>query len=118
VKFQFVERLARRIEKEDILEHTSSQGCPVNIYIRSSYMTAGITTIPPGKRLGRMAAHAGDEVYYILSGECVVECARHKSETRLRKGDVFHIPAGQIHAPRNDSVDDVVIFWVCAPEWP
>ena len=81
-------------------------------------MTVGITTIPPNKRLGRIAAHGGDEVYYIINGKCVIELPRHNNEIKLSEGDVFHIPAGQIHAPRNDSNEQVDIFWVCAPIWP
>lgn len=117
-KFEFVERMPRQILGEDVQHHVSSQGEPVDIYVRSKYMTAGITKIAPHKRLGRIAAHGGDEVYFISQGECIVEIPRHGAEYRLSAGDVFHIPAGQIHAPRNDADEEVVIFWVTAPDWP
>lgn len=117
-EFDFQERKPSRITSADVQRHLSSQGHPVDIYVRSSYLTSGITTIPARARLGRIAAHGGDEVYYVASGECVVEIPRHGEEFPLRQGDVFHIPAGQIHAPRNDSDDEVVIFWVTAPDWP
>jgi mannose-6-phosphate isomerase-like protein (cupin superfamily) len=117
-KFDFEERMPAKIATADAQRHLSSQGHPVDIYVRSKYMTSGVTTIPPRSRLGRIAAHGGDEVYFIAKGRCVVECPRHEAEYALEQGDVFLIPAGQIHAPRNDSDAEVAIFWVCAPDWP
>jgi mannose-6-phosphate isomerase-like protein (cupin superfamily) len=116
--FEFRERVPTKVDHADVQRHLSSQGHPVDIYVRSKHLTCGITTIPGGARLGRIAAHGGDEVYYIAKGQCVVETPRHGQEHHLTEGDVFLIPAGQIHAPRNDSADDLVIFWVCAPDWP
>lgn len=116
--FDFQERVPAKIDENDAQRHLSSQGHPVDIYVRSKYMTSGVTTIPGHARLGRIAAHGGDEVYYIARGECVVEIPRHGEEHRLKEGEIFLIPAGQIHAPRNDSEQEVVIFWVCAPDWP
>jgi mannose-6-phosphate isomerase-like protein (cupin superfamily) len=118
MKFNFVERMPKRISGEEAQNHISSQGMPVDIYVRSKYMTAGLTRIEPKRRLGRIAAHGGDEVYFIVKGKCVVEIPRHGTEFPLSEGDIFHIPAGQIHAPRNDSDEEVVIFWVTAPDWP
>lgn len=118
MKYNFVERLPRLITKDDMMKHKSSQGCDMDILVQNEYMTCGISKIPQGKRLGRIAAHGGDEIYHILSGECIVECPRHNMEVKLKKGETFHIPAGQIHAPRNDNSEEVVIFWVCAPRWP
>lgn len=116
--FDFQERLPAKISNSEIERHLSSGGHPVDIHVRTRHMTAGTTTIPGKARLGRIAAHGGDEVYYIVRGECVVEIPRHGKEFRLRQGEVFLIPAGQIHAPRNDAEGEVVIFWVCAPDWP
>ena len=118
MEYQFIERMPKCIKPEDIMHHISSKGCPVDIYLQNEFITFGITTIPPGNRLGRMAAHGGDEIYYILEGDCIVECPRHRTEFKLSKGDIFHIPAGQIHAPRNDSDKDVRILWACTPLWP
>lgn len=116
--FDFQERKPAIIAEEDAQRHLSSQGHPVDIYVRSKYMTSGITTIPARSRLGRIAAHGGDEVYFVAKGKCVVEIPRHGQEFPLSQGSIFHIPAGQIHAPRNDSDEEVVIFWVTAPDWP
>lgn len=118
MKYKFVEHLAKKITQADIMRHKSSQGCDVDIYIQNDLMTVGITKIPPKMRLGRIAAHSGDEVYYILRGKCIVELPRHEQEVYLSEGDIFHIPAGQIHAPRNDFNEEVDIFWVCSPSWP
>jgi mannose-6-phosphate isomerase-like protein (cupin superfamily) len=117
-KFDFVERTPKLVTRDEAQRHISSRGHAVDIYIRSKYMTAGITTIPAGQRLGRIAAHGGDEAYYVVRGTAVVECPRHGAEHEVQAGEVFHIPAGQIHAPRNDSDEELVIFWVTAPDWP
>jgi len=118
-KFEFKEALSRKITHQDVQQHLSSQGCPLEIFISNDKLTFGLTKIPPKKRLGRMAAHSGDEIYYILSGECIVENPRHNTETLLKKGDIYYIPGGQIHAPRNDSENETVeILWFCTPSWP
>lgn len=117
--FNFNEKLPHIISQDEIQTHFSSKGCLLEIFINNEKMTSGITTIPPQSRLGRIAAHSGDEIYFILSGECIVECSRHQKEFLLKKGDFFYIPGGQIHAPRNDSKEEAVeILWFCTPNWP
>ncbi len=108
----------QKIRPSDALKTLSSQGCSVDIYAKSNKLTFGVTTIPAKKRLGRMAAHGGDEVYYVLQGCCKVTLPRFDKVVELNVGDVFYMPAGCIHAPFNEGDEDVVILWACAPEWP
>lgn len=51
-------------------ERKSSQGCPLTFLLKREKITCGTFTIPPGKRLGRISAHSGDEIYWILKVLC------------------------------------------------
>jgi quercetin dioxygenase-like cupin family protein len=44
--------------------------------------------------------HPGDEVGYVLEGELVVEIDG-KPALKLKAGDTFFIPAGQVHSAKN-----------------
>jgi quercetin dioxygenase-like cupin family protein len=44
--------------------------------------------------------HPGEEVAYILEGQVVVEM-EGKPPVTLKAGDVFFVPAGQVHAAKN-----------------
>jgi quercetin dioxygenase-like cupin family protein len=44
--------------------------------------------------------HHGEEIGYILEGELLVELAG-KPAVKLKAGDTFFIPAGQVHSAKN-----------------
>jgi quercetin dioxygenase-like cupin family protein len=44
--------------------------------------------------------HPGDEIGYVLEGELVVEM-EGKPALKLKAGDTFFVPAGQIHSAKN-----------------
>lgn len=96
----------------------SSQGCDVKIYIRGDRITCGTFAIPPGKRLGRISAHAGDETYYVIRGTLKVELPRLSETIEVKQGEVFYMPGGMIHAPFNDGKEMCKVLWHCAPDWP
>lgn len=97
---------------------TSSQGCDLKVYLVGDQITCGTFTIPPGKRLGRISAHKADETYYVISGTLKVNLPRLDKTIEVRKGEVFYMPGGMIHAPFNDTQDECVVLWHCAPDWP
>ncbi len=96
----------------------SSQGCDLNIYLQRERITCGTFTIPPGKRLGRISAHSSDETYYVVRGNLKVHLPRLEETIEVKKGEVFYMPGGMIHAPFNDAQEEVEVLWHCAPEWP
>jgi mannose-6-phosphate isomerase-like protein (cupin superfamily) len=99
-------------------DRLSSQGCDVKVYLVGDKITCGTFTIPPGKRLGRISAHPSDETYYVVSGTLQVELPRLEETITVKKGEVFYMPGGMIHAPYNAGKEDCVILWHCAPDWP
>ena len=96
----------------------SSQGCDLKIYLCGDKITCGTFTIPPGKNLGRISAHASDETYYVVRGTMKVNLPRLDEIVTVKQGDVFYMPGGMIHAPFNDGEEDCEILWHCAPDWP
>jgi quercetin dioxygenase-like cupin family protein len=54
----------------------------------------------PGAGVGRHT-HPGEEISYVLEGEVVVEMDG-KPPLTLKAGDVFFVPAGQVHAAKNN----------------
>jgi quercetin dioxygenase-like cupin family protein len=44
--------------------------------------------------------HPGEELAYVLAGELVVE-VEGKPAMKLKAGDTFFVPAGQVHSAKN-----------------
>ncbi|MFH0940167.1 MAG: cupin domain-containing protein, partial [Planctomycetota bacterium] len=93
-------------------------GCDLKVYVHGDQITCGTFTIPPGKRLGRISAHAADETYFVIKGTLKVNLPRSEETITVKQGEVFYMPGGMIHAPFNDGTDDCVVLWHCAPDWP
>lgn len=99
-------------------EKKSSQGCPLKILIQREKITCGTFAIPPGKRLGRISAHSGDEIYYVLKGTLWVELPRYEETVEIKENEGFYMAGGTIHAPHNiHGKEETLVFWVCTPEW-
>lgn len=96
----------------------SSTGCPVRIFVHSGKLTCGTFVIPPHGRLGRISAHGGDEVYYVVQGTCRVSLPRLEQTVEVKQGHTLYIPAGMIHQTSNDGREEAEVFWCAAPEWP
>ena len=96
----------------------SSQGCDLKIYIHGNQITCGTFTMPHGKHLGRISAHRADETYFVISGTLKINLPRLDETVEVKKGEVFYMPGGMIHAPFNDGNEDCVVLWHCAPDWP
>ncbi len=105
-------------DKKPFEARKSSQGCALSVHIHGDQITCGTFTIPTGKRLGRISAHAADETYYILEGELKVELPRLGETVTVKKGESFYMPGGMIHAPFNDGKEECKVLWHCAPDWP
>lgn len=96
----------------------SSNGCDVIVYVNGRQITCGKFTIPPHKRLGRISAHPSDETYYVIKGTLRVLLPRLEETIEVKEGEVFYMPGGMIHAPLNESDEECVVLWHCAPTWP
>ena len=96
----------------------SSTGCDLKLYVKGDKIVCGTFTIPPGERLGRISAHASDETYYVVRGTLKVELPRLGETVTIRKGELFYMPGGMIHAPFNDGAQECEVLWHCAPDWP
>jgi mannose-6-phosphate isomerase-like protein (cupin superfamily) len=59
--------------------------------------------VPPGTGVPRHAHHNEDEVFYVLSGEIVIECEGDSTPRRVGSGGTFFGARGWWHAFRNDS---------------
>jgi mannose-6-phosphate isomerase-like protein (cupin superfamily) len=105
-------------ENDTFENRKSSQGCDLKVYIHGDQITCGTFTIPAGKRLGRISAHASDETYYVLEGTLKVELPRLAETVTVKTGEAFYMPGGMIHAPFNDGEEECVVLWHCAPDWP
>ena len=99
-------------------DRKSSQGCDIKVYVHGDQITCGTFTIPAGKRLGRISAHAADETYFVFDGTLKVELPREGEIVTVNKGEVFYMPGGMIHAPFNDGEEACEVLWHCAPDWP
>ncbi len=105
-------------DKKTFEARKSSQGCDLKVYVNGDQITCGTFTIPANKRLGRISAHAADETYYVMKGTLKVELPRLGETVTVKKGEVFYMPGGMIHAPFNDGQEDCEVLWHCAPDWP
>ncbi|MCL5071928.1 MAG: cupin domain-containing protein [Actinobacteria bacterium] len=114
----FEEKKYKLVSPEKAVKRITSTGCLQKIYINGNKITCGTFIIPPNTRLGRISAHGSDETLYVLRGLCKIELPRLKEIIEVKKEELFYIPAGMIHAPFNDGVEEVEVFWSCAPDWP
>lgn len=99
-------------------DRKSSQGHSIKVYIHGEKITGGTFVIPPKAKLGRISAHPSDETYYVLKGKMKVDLPRLGKVIDLDTGDLFYMPGGMIHAPFNDTDEECLILWHCAPDWP
>ncbi len=53
--------------------------------------------------------HPGEEFVYVLEGELVVEI-EGKPPAKLKAGDVFFVPAGQVHSAKNPGKTGTVVI--------
>lgn len=70
-------------------------------------------TLPPGEGHNFHTHPELEEVIYVLSGE--VEQWVEKESSRLKAGEVAHIPAGVVHATFNSSNADAIILAILSP---
>ncbi len=96
----------------------SSQGWPVTLLLKKDKITCGSFSIPPGERLGRISAHSGDEVYYVLKGTLWVDLPRVEETVEVRQNEGYYMAGGTIHAPHNiPGTEEVLVLWFCTPDW-
>lgn len=72
-------------------------------------VSMGYAVFPPGTVVPP-AAHAEDEYSYIISGTVKCECDGVVHE--MSAGEAGYIPAGEVHASRNDSGADAALVWM------
>jgi quercetin dioxygenase-like cupin family protein len=68
------------------------------------------TVIPPGSTIGRHFHVGTEELYYIVSGDPIVDV--NGLRQRLRRHDVAVVHPGEWHELVNDTTSDVEIFVV------
>jgi len=96
----------------------SSQGCPLTFLLKREKVTCGTFTIPPGKRLGRISAHSGDEIYWVLKGTLWVDLPRTEETVEVKENEGFYMAGGTIHAPHNvPGEEETMVLWFCTPDW-
>ena len=70
-------------------------------------------TVPPGTRTAAHHHPKTEEIYYILSGEGIMNLG---TESRLvTRGDAIAIPPGMVHWIENKGLQDLVFLCACAP---
>lgn len=96
----------------------SYNGYPMKVLVKRGKISCGTFSIPPGKRLGRISAHSGDEIYYVLKGTLWVDLPRTEESVQIKEEEGFYMPGGTIHAPHNvPGKKKTLVFWVCTPDW-
>lgn len=88
------------------------------VHISTDLIQIGIMIITPGGTFDPPDIHAGDEVYYINSGEIAVFDPESGRTIRARQGEVVLIPKGIWHQAYNTSSENLEVLAFIAPlQW-
>lgn len=101
-------------KKEDVSVNVRPDGVGMTDFFGNCCPTdgkvsMGYATFPPGTVVPP-ASHTGDEYSYIISGSVKCECNGIVNE--LCAGEASFIPAGEVHASRNDSKEEATLVWM------
>lgn len=72
-------------------------------------------TLPAGARTERHRHKVSEEMYYLLSGEALMEI--DGEERRVVVGDAVLIPVGTRHQITNTGSGDLTFLCTCSPPW-
>ena len=78
-----------------------------------------LAELAPGAAAGKHY-HPGNEVNYVLEGSGVLEI-EGKPPITLQAGTTSHIPAGEVHNPKNTSASGplkLLVFWIAEKGQP
>ena len=78
-----------------------------------------LVELAPGMAAGKHY-HPGNEVNYVLDGSGILEI-EGQAPIMLQAGTTSHIPAGEVHNPRNTSATGplkLLVFWVAEKGQP
>jgi quercetin dioxygenase-like cupin family protein len=94
------------------------QGALTGLYVSTEHLTAGRTSIAPGKH-SEIHRHGGDECLYVLSGILNVQLpeAEGKSWFELHPQDGFYVPAGVPHQYWNMGKGEALFMFGIAPNY-
>lgn len=101
-------------KKEEVLTKVRQDGVAMTDFFGTCCPTdgkvsMGYAVFPPGTVVPP-ASHTGDEYSYIISG--TVKCESNGAVNELRAGEASFIPAGEVHASRNDSDEEATLVWM------
>jgi len=104
-----------RIVTDESSTYTTLDGSLIRELVRperqgSRHLSLAEATVARGQSTFRHLHRAAEEIYYILSGEGIVEIAARHHEARA--GDAFLIPAGAEH--RVTCIGDTPLRILCA----
>ncbi|MDR0809490.1 MAG: cupin domain-containing protein [Gemmobacter sp.] len=96
----------------------ADQGVMTGLFASTEHMTAGKTTVLPGRK-SSFTAHGGDECLYVLSGCLNVLTPDREGQVwfELHPGDGFFVPAGARHQYANMGGDPAVFVFGVAPDY-
>ncbi|MGE5532365.1 MAG: cupin domain-containing protein [Bacteroidota bacterium] len=102
------------------MSYRTLDGSMINELVRperegSRNLSLAEATIAPGETTHRHRHAQSEEIYYILSGEGIVEVAAHK--TVARAGDAVLIPPGAEHCATNTGPEPLRILCACSPPY-
>lgn len=87
-------------------------------HISTDLVQCGIMMIPPGGTFWPPDIHAGDEVYFVRSGEIAVYDPQTGTGVRARAGEYILIPKGMWHQSFCLSSENVEVYAFIAPlQW-
>jgi len=73
-----------------------------------------LSTLQPGGGMSEEVHESSDQVFYVLAGRIQAYCAgKHLGE--LGPGDGAHVPAGEVHAFRNDGREPCALYVLTVP---
>jgi quercetin dioxygenase-like cupin family protein len=96
----------------------TDQGVLTGIIASTDQLTAGRTTVLPG-RASAPHAHDGDECLYVVSGVLNVQAPEEQDRTwfELHPADGFYVPAGTKHQYWNMGKESAVFVFGVAPHY-
>lgn len=81
----------------------------------SEAMMTGLFLLHPGQKSLPDIHPTADEIYFVVSGEGILELGNEREKHALRTGMTVFIPANVHHQSINHGKEDLVLYFIFAP---
>lgn len=97
------------IREETFLRKKDGSGC-VEVFFEEEKLLFARLNIEPGCSLNRDIHPAGEEGYYVLTGELTVTLPEENVVRKIQTGEVFFVPQGVYHIASNTGTMPVSVI--------